>query len=784
MDRPSQFAVTWRTRRHVAAGQEWAHRMGNSQLVAVTANSTATMSSMTDQPEGRLPDLAVEVAWVRRLAVAVAADAHVGEEIAQEALLAASRGGNRSRHSFRAWIAGAVRNLHLHRVRSDAERVAREQLAAHPERVEDSTLALERLECVELLSRAVRELPEPYRTSVLLRWYEALTPEEIARRTNTPVRTVHSRLNRALALLREALDRRTRGDRSAWLSAWIPVLPDSTKVVPWVLIMDLKLKLAIAAACVVALLSLGYVLAPLAKREGTQERGVPAVASGRTDSSRATDPVRGGPESAFGDREALAAAAKQVAPAEPPAMAARGLRILVHDAQGIPIAGVSLAGMLGGLLGTTSTDGSCNVPYGSRLELSRNFPLFAERDGYVSKCIALPEPGTSELSVELATLVPNVFVTVLNSARVPQPGACVVLTTGPRPFLSPLQSFELGALSSGHISLLGAQSWMKYFSSTTDESGRASFCVPQKTYLLIAHAPGQVLFEGSLEVPPTSAAPIRTTITLPSGRELRGRVLEQQTRAPVEGARVWFSASGSEPVVTDERGEFRAMVAESPDAQSVCIYHPEFSPLVGEQSGFAEFELKRGAVARVRLVDEAQQPISEPVLLQGLPLPNRPFSNAGFAYYRTVTPDAQGNLDVKGIERALLESFTLLAPEFEQVSVSVDPQSPTFSGTRTVITLHRRSVCRVALVDSMGRPVRGASLSYTTKYVVAGLQRRHSDQPLVEDEPGVYLLESSMAGADVAVEVTASEEKRFVAKVIKEPGAPFPSDASLTLPEK
>jgi len=34
------------------------------------------------------------------------------------------------------------------------------------------------------------------------------------------------------------------------------------------------------------------------------------------------------------------------------------------------------------------------------------------------------------------------------------------------------------------------------------------------------------------------------------------------------------------------------------------------------------------------------------------------------------------------------------------------------------------------------------------------------------------------------VEVTASEEKRFVAKVIKEPGAPFPSDASLTLPEK
>src|SRR6187455_358745 len=132
---------------------------------------------MTNQPEGRLEDIAAEVAWIRRLAIAVAADAHTGEELAQEALLAASRRGARPEGNVKTWLAGVVRKLHLYRSRSDADRKARERRAARPDLVDDPTLALERLEIQEALSQAVRELEEPYRSTVLLRWFEGLAPE-------------------------------------------------------------------------------------------------------------------------------------------------------------------------------------------------------------------------------------------------------------------------------------------------------------------------------------------------------------------------------------------------------------------------------------------------------------------------------------------------------------------------------------------------------------------------------------------------------------------------------
>jgi hypothetical protein len=42
----------------------------------VLRSSSATMSAMTKQPEERLADIAAELPWVRRLAIAVASDAH------------------------------------------------------------------------------------------------------------------------------------------------------------------------------------------------------------------------------------------------------------------------------------------------------------------------------------------------------------------------------------------------------------------------------------------------------------------------------------------------------------------------------------------------------------------------------------------------------------------------------------------------------------------------------------------------------------------------------------
>jgi RNA polymerase sigma-70 factor (ECF subfamily) len=183
------------------------------------------------------------------LAIAVASDAHAGEEIAQDALLAASDRAAGAPGNLKSWLAGAVRKLHRRRARSDADRKARERQAARPDVVDDPTLALERLEIQEALSAAVRELEEPYRTTVLQRWYEGLEPQRIAERTGVPVRTVHTRVTRALAMLRETLDRRSHGDRTRWMAAWAPLMPGTSNVVK-VTLMGIKVKVAVAVALV------------------------------------------------------------------------------------------------------------------------------------------------------------------------------------------------------------------------------------------------------------------------------------------------------------------------------------------------------------------------------------------------------------------------------------------------------------------------------------------------------------------------------------------------------
>jgi RNA polymerase sigma-70 factor (ECF subfamily) len=60
-------------------------------------------------------------------------------------------------------------------------------------------------ELARLVGRAVAELPEPLRLVLVLRHYEGLGFEEIARLTGTPASTLKSRFAAALARLRERL---------------------------------------------------------------------------------------------------------------------------------------------------------------------------------------------------------------------------------------------------------------------------------------------------------------------------------------------------------------------------------------------------------------------------------------------------------------------------------------------------------------------------------------------------------------------------------------------------
>ena len=234
------------------------------------------MASPNQYSRNQLALVAEQSAWVRRLAVALAQDVHEGEDASQEALLVAATHSMPPLSELRAWIATVVRNLTRERFRARARRADHEQFAAQPERCGDPSLALERLEMQEALLSAVRTLPEPYRTTVLLRWFEELSLQEIARRTGAPLRTVHTRLNRALGLLRDKLDRRSRGDRSRWLAAWLPWFRTPYSL-PWALAMHAKLKLAFVGISILAVMSIWISLEWPAK----------------SDQNSATQPTRG-----------------------------------------------------------------------------------------------------------------------------------------------------------------------------------------------------------------------------------------------------------------------------------------------------------------------------------------------------------------------------------------------------------------------------------------------------------------------------------------------------------
>jgi len=119
----------------------------------------------------------------------------------------------------RAWLARVARNLASNRRRGEARRREREERAAAPEAQPDPAAELERrFELRQRVVQALDGLDEPFRGTLLLRYFEALSLEEIALRQGVPLATAKSRHLRALEKLRAALDARC-GRREEWLGA-------------------------------------------------------------------------------------------------------------------------------------------------------------------------------------------------------------------------------------------------------------------------------------------------------------------------------------------------------------------------------------------------------------------------------------------------------------------------------------------------------------------------------------------------------------------------------------
>ena len=174
---------------------------------------------------GGLDVLLVEAQWLRELARYLAHDHPDADDLVQETWAAALRSPPAPGRPPRPWLGQVLRNLIRMNVRGAARRRAREQAATAEITTESASAqaTLETLELQRMLAAMVKELDEPWRTTIVLRFFERREPAEIARAQGVPVGTVRSRTSEALRRrLRQRLDEAHGGRREEWRYLLLP----------------------------------------------------------------------------------------------------------------------------------------------------------------------------------------------------------------------------------------------------------------------------------------------------------------------------------------------------------------------------------------------------------------------------------------------------------------------------------------------------------------------------------------------------------------------------------
>ncbi len=283
--------------------------------------------------------------FVRRLAGALCRDDAQADDLAQDALVTALRRPPAADRPLEPWFATVVRNGARKLFRGESRRGEREAAAAAcaPSRTDDPASAALRLDEQRVLVEEVARLDEPFRSTVLLRFFDGLSVADVAARAGVPPATVRTRTARALDRLRAALDRRHGGRREPWLALLLPpdgrVAPPPRRRAP-------RVAAAVAGVALLVLL-LARALEP---RPPAPPAPVTTTAGAHTDAAPAQPPHA--PPAAAPRRHATSAAAaeggaardvEEVAIAAPAtAQAARTVRGRVVDAVGAPVAGAAV----------------------------------------------------------------------------------------------------------------------------------------------------------------------------------------------------------------------------------------------------------------------------------------------------------------------------------------------------------------------------------------------------------------------------------------------------------
>lgn len=172
-----------------------------------------------------LGELLQHAEWLRGLAARLVRGDDA-DDVVQDTWAAAVRSPPSEREGgARPWLAQVARNVARRRWRSDSARRVREEVvgtAADPVASPEELVA--RAQLHRRLADHVLALDEPFRSTILLRYFEARTAAEIARTSGVPEGTVRWRIKVAVDRLCARLDEEHGGDRRRWCAVLAPSL--------------------------------------------------------------------------------------------------------------------------------------------------------------------------------------------------------------------------------------------------------------------------------------------------------------------------------------------------------------------------------------------------------------------------------------------------------------------------------------------------------------------------------------------------------------------------------
>ncbi len=269
----------------------------------------------------RVEELLEHTDWLRGVARGLV-QGDEAEDVTQETMMAALRSPPSSDQPMRPWLSRVAKNVVRMNYRSDTRRKRRE--LAFSDELAQATRAADvrhRFELQRTVAELMTELPEPFRRTLLYRYFDDQSSTEIAALEGIAAGTVRWRIKRGLEMLRERLDER-RGERKAWMLALQPMLelPSNTATAGGSSAAvaaqgAIAMKAGKIAAVTVALAGVSYVGFATSKSESQEHQPNKAVSAQTVDRDIATKstvvPNSGavaGPKTTLTRRESLLAA--------------------------------------------------------------------------------------------------------------------------------------------------------------------------------------------------------------------------------------------------------------------------------------------------------------------------------------------------------------------------------------------------------------------------------------------------------------------------------------------